>query len=89
MRPAYGPGSKAPDRRKGRHLEESRAYRSTAEYRRWRQAVIARDGSCVDCGTTENLSADHVVPVSRGGERYALENGACRCVSCNSRKGNR
>lgn len=43
--------------------------------------------SCVDCGKVEaSLHADHVVPISQGGERYDVGNGEARCQSCHSRK---
>ena len=53
------------------------------------EVVLARwNYQCVDCGTTERLSQDHVVPISRGG-LDDISNIVPRCVSCNSRKGNR
>jgi len=52
---------------------------------RWE--VFKRDGfKCVDCGTQDDLSADHVIPFSRGGPT-TLENLKTRCRTCNSRKG--
>jgi hypothetical protein len=51
--------------------------------------VFARDNfNCVVCGDTENLTVDHIHPVSRGGSDD-LENLQTLCKSCNSRKGNR
>jgi hypothetical protein len=32
------------------------------------------------------MHADHIVPISQGGERYDVANGAARCVSCHGRK---
>jgi 5-methylcytosine-specific restriction endonuclease McrA len=32
------------------------------------------------------MHADHIVPISKGGERYDVANGAARCVSCHGRK---
>jgi 5-methylcytosine-specific restriction enzyme A len=58
-------------------------------HRTWRQAVLTRDAwSCVDCGRIDQANhADHVVPVSvRPDLRYEVSNGACRCISCHSRK---
>lgn len=51
-------------------------------------AVIRRDGCCQYCGTTERLTADHVVPLSRGGSND-LENLVCACIPCNASKGGR
>ncbi len=57
-----------------------------------RRNLFARDGHrCQYCGdrfATSDLSIDHVVPQSRGGDN-TWENLVCACVSCNSRKGSR
>jgi 5-methylcytosine-specific restriction endonuclease McrA len=58
-------------------------------HRKWRQAVLTRDAwACVDCGRIDQANhADHIVPVSeRPDLRYDVNNGACRCRSCHSRK---
>lgn len=51
--------------------------------------VAQRDGeSCRRCGTTENLTVDHIIPViAEGPDR--LSNFQLLCRSCNSRKGGR
>jgi len=41
---------------------------------------------CTYCGTTENITVDHIVPLSRGGE-HETDNLAAACYSCNSSKG--
>lgn len=52
-----------------------------------RRRVFERDAyRCVDCRGWEDLTADHVIPESKGGPT-TLENLATRCRSCNSRKG--
>ena len=57
-----------------------------------RRKVVARDGNlCQYCGkhfATSELSLDHVVPRSRGGNT-SWENIVCACVACNVRKGGR
>lgn len=52
-----------------------------------RLATFERDGfACVQCGSTENLERDHVVPVAADGPN-TLENSQTLCRSCNRRKG--
>lgn len=54
-----------------------------------RQAVYERDGHrCLECGTTENLSLDHIYPWSLGGSDD-IDNLQTLCRPCNSRKGAR
>jgi len=43
---------------------------------------------CVVCGSSENITADHIVPLSRGGVE-AEGNLQPLCGSCNSSKGNK
>lgn len=40
---------------------------------------------CVFCGATENITLDHVIPLSRGG-RHSVGNLQALCFSCNHRK---
>ncbi len=57
-----------------------------------RRNLFARDNNrCQYCGKrfpTSELSLDHVVPRSRGGDT-TWENIVCSCVACNVRKGGR
>ena len=50
-----------------------------------RQQVLDRDGACVDCGSTEDLEVDHLIPVSQGGKTEP-ENQATRCADCHRRR---
>ena len=51
--------------------------------------VFERDGyRCVQCGTTEDLTIDHIYPRIRGGA-HTEDNLQTLCRSCNSRKGAR
>ena len=53
------------------------------------QAVLAHyNHKCVYCGATEDLTQDHIIPLSRGGP-HTISNVAPACCSCNSRKGAR
>ncbi len=57
-----------------------------------RRNIFARDGNrCQYCGkrfATSELSLDHVVPRSQGGQA-TWENIVCACLKCNVRKGGR
>ena len=70
----------------------------TAKYRRrggsaipddMRQRIFERDEyKCQDCGAVDNLSIDHITPVSKGGATED-ENLEVLCIPCNSRKRDR
>lgn len=50
--------------------------------------VHKRDGNkCVYCGETENLTLDHVIPKSRGGQ-HTWDNLVTACMKCNNKKDN-
>lgn len=52
-----------------------------------RQNIFRRDGNkCQYCGSTMDLTIDHVVPRSKGGPS-SWENLITACRTCNSRKG--
>lgn len=54
-----------------------------------RRNIMKRDGNrCQYCGSSRNLTIDHVLPRSRGG-RDTWENLVTACDSCNVEKGNR
>lgn len=54
-----------------------------------RRAIHSRDGNkCVYCKSTRNLTIDHIIPSSRGGQN-SWENMVCACNKCNTFKGNR
>lgn len=47
-------------------------------------------GACEDCGSTDDLTVDHVVPVALGGPMLPGPEGVrVLCRSCNSSKGAR
>jgi len=47
--------------------------------------IFRRDKKCLSCGVSENLTLDHIVPVSKGGSN-TLFNLQALCKSCNSKK---
>eukprot|EP00873_Tetraselmis_striata_P012863 jgi/Tetstr1/433127/TSEL_022459.t1 len=53
-----------------------------------RYILIRDDYSCQYCGSSRNLSMDHVHPVSLGGS-WSWENLVTCCTSCNCRKGSK
>jgi hypothetical protein len=55
----------------------------------FRWSVFERDQfTCQKCGSHRNLTVDHIVPESKGGE-LTMDNAQTLCKSCNSRKGAR
>lgn len=65
---------------------------STRRWRTVRLRVIKRDPLCLialpGC-TTVSTTADHIVPVARGGELYDLDNLRGACFPCNLKKSDR
>ncbi|MEW6498688.1 MAG: HNH endonuclease [Cyanobacteriota bacterium] len=54
-----------------------------------RREVLRRDKhSCQYCGSTKQLTLDHVIPRSKGG-KHTWDNVVTACERCNSRKGDR
>jgi len=57
--------------------------------RETRKAIYERDGhKCVECGTGENLTLDHIRPKSKGGTDDE-DNLQTMCQPCNCRKGSK
>jgi 5-methylcytosine-specific restriction endonuclease McrA len=64
-------------------------YKKLMENRPTRSLVMKRDGyKCLYCGCIENLTLDHIMPQSRGGNNEWTNLATC-CGSCNVKKGNR
>jgi 5-methylcytosine-specific restriction endonuclease McrA len=49
------------------------------------QIVIARDGKCIVCGTTQNLTCGHLFSRVAYSTRWDLDNCYAQCLSCNLR----
>jgi len=51
----------------------------------WQALLAACSGKCLRCGSTERITRDHVIPVSRGGAN-SIDNIQPLCWPCNSWK---
>lgn len=75
------------ERERKRKWRESRPT-TEGEWRELRLSTFKRDGfKCVKCGATEDLEADHIVPVDQGGAT-TLSNLQTLCKPCNASKRN-
>lgn len=54
----------------------------------WERLVAAYGAACMKCGATDNLSLDHVIPLSLWGE-HSLRNAQILCHACNAAKRDR
>lgn len=53
-----------------------------------KEKIFSRfDFKCVICGSTKELTQDHIIPISKGGTDR-LDNLQCMCKRCNQVKGN-
>ena len=58
--------------------------RSSHRWQRVRASVRADASECVDCGAVDDLTVDHVQPLSQGGAPYDPANLEVVCRRCNS-----
>ena len=56
-----------------------------AFHRRWRAAILRRDPVCKSCGRAPSTVADHIRPLSWGGD-WSEDNGQGLCKPCHDRK---
>jgi 5-methylcytosine-specific restriction endonuclease McrA len=64
-------------------------YSKISQNRPSRSMIYKRDGhKCQYCGSTKNLTIDHILPRSRGGQD-TWENLVVACLHCNTRKGDK
>jgi len=72
-----------------RRAQKKGAERNDFTTEQWQQKLDESSYRCAYCGTSdENLTQDHVIPLSRGGNHTA-SNIVPACGSCNSKKSNR
>lgn len=59
-------------------------------HRRIRSLMLAEEPLCRECATAGRITvateSDHIVPMGRGGDRWAMENRQPLCHSCHSAK---
>ena len=71
------------DWKKKRARNKASAYTQRKEIRK---TILERDGyQCLKCGSTENLTLDHIVSVYSGGEN-SINNLQTLCNKCNAGK---
>jgi 5-methylcytosine-specific restriction endonuclease McrA len=71
-----------------RHRRRALGYGYSGEHfteTEWLELLEACGGRCLSCGTAEDLSADHIIPLSLGGAN-TIENIQVLCRDCNSLK---
>lgn len=66
------------------------AYKNNAPWKRLSQKLRRLQPWCNQCGATNNLQADHILPESKYPElAYCEENLQVLCRTCNGQRGNR
>lgn len=67
----------------GKSASNSREWRSSEDYRKWKKAVLSRDRRCTNCGSEKKLQAHHIVPASVcPALRFDARNGRLLCKRC-------
>jgi 5-methylcytosine-specific restriction protein A len=77
------------DRDEHRHNNRSfdRQFYQSKEWRRVRNAFIAANPKCVQCGGPSNI-ADHIVRIKDGGDPLNWSNLQAMCSRCHNKKDN-
>lgn len=69
----------------GRRRARKRNAQGTYTLGEWQAKCAEHGGTCFYCGAAKPLTADHVVPLARGGSNR-IENIVPACIGCNSSK---
>jgi 5-methylcytosine-specific restriction endonuclease McrA len=67
------------------HRRRARARGVYSEAINKEELIKVRSGCCVFCGSKEDITVDHIIPISRGGP-HVLSNLQPLCMSCNCAK---
>lgn len=72
------------------HKRRARSKNITVDYdiKKWEECKTEFNNICCYCGKADQLTQDHFIPLSKGGE-YTTNNIIPACKSCNSSKNNR
>ncbi len=51
----------------------------------WQNILLKYNGECLDCGSKEKITCDHIIPISKGGQ-HTINNVQPLCLKCNMKK---
>lgn len=74
------------ERRESDSIRKNKERLGDLKYSQWTELLERYDNKCIACGSSEKLSMDHIVPLSKGG-LHTIDNVQPLCFSCNCRKG--
>jgi hypothetical protein len=52
----------------------------------WEVVWLRDGGRCVECGSTQDIEIDHIIPLSQGGKPHDPDNQQLLCKKCNLAK---
>lgn len=73
---------------RAKRTRRSQNYRAAGDFDvdAWNAKLKEHNYECVMCGTTERITIDHIIPISKGGTNH-IDNLQPLCMSCNCSKG--
>lgn len=71
-----------------RRYAASRGAEGKVTAEEWAAILFCHNGRCAHCGSSQRITIDHIVPVSKGGQ-HCPQNLQPLCLSCNARKKDR